>query len=272
MVTTVSSYDSTLFQGAAWYYARYRSKYPQALFDLLANTFQLDGKGRLLDLGCGAGLVAIPFANRFAEVVGIDPDADMLKEAQEQTVSEGINNIRWIHDRAESISEDLGKFQLVTMGRSFHWMQRELVLAKLDSLLVDNGAIVILKTNENVWESEHPWKKTVIEVVKRWLGERRRTGQAGEGTWKPLEESHEQVLLRSPFSRLGTYEVKFTQSWTIDSYLGYIYSTAFGLPSFFGDNREKFEQDLKASLLAVEPSGEFTEELPVTALVAWRGA
>jgi ubiquinone/menaquinone biosynthesis C-methylase UbiE len=272
MVTTIPTYDPTLFQGAAWYYARYRSKYPQALFDLLVNTFKLDGKGRLLDLGCGAGLVAIPFANRFAEVVGLDPDGDMLKVAQEQAVTVGTTNIRWIHDGAESISEELGKFQLVTMGRSFHWMQRELVLSKLDSLVVDDGALAIFKTNENVWESQHPWKQTVITVVKRWLGDRRRTGKGGEGDWKPLEVSHEEILLQSSFSRLGTYEVKFEQSWTIDSYLGYLYSTAFALPSFFGENREKFEQDLRASLLAVEPSGHFTEKLPVTALVAWRKA
>lgn len=65
-------------------------------------------------------------------------------------------------------------------------------------------------------------------------------------------------------------EIKSPQHWTIDSYIGYIYSTAFGLPSFFGENREKFEADLRASLLEIEPSGEFTEELPVTALVAWK--
>lgn len=264
-------YDPALYQGAALYYARYRSKYPQALFDLLADVFKLDCKGRLLDLGCGSGSVAVPFSNRFAEVVGIDPDADMLKVAQEQAEEVGANNIRWIDDRAESISEDLGKFKLVTMGRSFHWMERELVLSKLDTLVVDDGAIVILNTNENFWTSEHPWKKTVVEVIKRWLGDRRRTGQGEEGTRKPLEEvTHEEILRRSPFSRLGTYEVKSKQTWTIDSYLGYVYSNSFALPSFFGENREKFETDLRASLLAVEPSGEFTEELPVTALVAWR--
>jgi ubiquinone/menaquinone biosynthesis C-methylase UbiE len=268
MVTT--TYDPTLFQGAAWYYARYRSKYPQALFDLLTDVFKLDGTGRLLDLGCGAGLVGIPFHNRFAEVVGLDPDAEMLKEAQEQAVEAGATNIRWIHDRAESISDELGKFQLVTMGRSFHWMERELVLSKLDSLVVDGGAIVILQTNENVWESDHPWKTTVIKVVKRWLGERRRTGKGGEGEWKPLDVPHQEVLKQSSFSRIETYEVKSSLSWTIDSYIGYIYSTAFGLPSFFGENREQFEADLRASLLEVEPSGEFTEELPFTAVVAWK--
>lgn len=268
MATTIPAYDSTLFQGAAWYYARYRSKYPRALFGLLTEIFQLDGTGRLLDLGCGAGLIAIPFRDRFAEIVALDPDANMLQEAQQQAEAVGATNIRWIHDRAESISSALGQFRLVTMGRSFHWMQRELVLEKLYSLLTDNGGIAILKTSEDPWNSEHPWKQAAIATVKRWLGEQRRTGNGGKGLWQPLEVSHAEVLAKSQFLREETYEVKFEQTWTIDSYLGYIYSTAFGLPCFFGENRPQFEADLRTSLLAVEPSGQFTEELSVTALIA----
>jgi len=270
MVSTIPTYDPTLFQGAAWYYARYRSKYPKALFDLLADIFKLDGTGRLLDLGCGAGLIAIPFRDRFAEVVAVDPDAEMLKEAEEQAVTVGANNILWVQDRAESISLDWGQFRLATLGRSFHWMQRELVLEKLYSLLSDDGGIVIVKTSEDPWNSEHPWKQTAIAVVKRWLGEQRRTGQGGQGLWKPLEVAHDEVLAKSKFPRHANYEVKFEQSWTVDSYLGYIYSTAFALPSFFGETRQKFEVDLRESLLKIEPSGKFTEELSVTALIAWK--
>ncbi len=271
MVSTTSTYDPTLFQGAAWYYVRYRSRYPQILFDNLAERFQLDGTKRLLDLGCGAGLVALPFSDRFQEVVAIDPDAEMLKEAQAEAEATGVKNIRWIHDRAESISEELGQFRLATFGRSFHWMQRELVAEKLQTLLSDNGAIAILKTGDDPWHSELPWKKTAIAVVKRWLGEQRRTGQAGEGAWKPLAVSHDEVLATSGFARQDTIEVTFEKAWTIESYLGYLYSTAFALPSFFGENREKFEADLRESLLAVEPSGQFTEELSAAALVAWKG-
>lgn len=51
MVETLPTYDPTLFQGAAWYHVRYRAKYPQPFFDLLAATFKLNGKKRLLDLG-----------------------------------------------------------------------------------------------------------------------------------------------------------------------------------------------------------------------------
>lgn len=266
----VSTYDPTLFQGAAWYYVRYRSRYPQFLFDQIAERFQLTGQERLLDLGCGAGLVAIPFSDRFKEVIAIDPDAEMLEAAQSEAAAIEAKNIRWIHDRAESISEELGEFRLATFGRSFHWMQRELVAQKLRSLLSDDGGIVILVTRDDPWHSELPWKQTAISVVKRWLGDDRRTGQAGAGLWKPLELPHSEILAKTGFSKQDTINATFEKAWTIDSYLGYLYSTAFALPSFFGENREKFEADLRQSLLMVEPSGQFTEQLSASALIAWK--
>lgn len=270
MTTTLPAYDPTLFQGAAWYYARYRSRYPQILFDRLSDRFNLNGNERLLDLGCGAGLVSIPFSDRFSEVIAIDPDAEMLKEAEAEAAQVGVTNIRWIRDRAESISEQLGHFRLVTFGRSFHWMQRELVLEKLQPLLVKDGGIAILHTGDDPWNSSLPWKQAAIATVKRWLGDQRRTGQGGEGVWQPLAVPHQQVLATSGFSRQEKLEVTFEKSWTIDSYLGYLYSTAFALPSFFGENREKFEADLRQSLLEAEPSGHFTEELNAGAIVAWK--
>ncbi|MBW4608169.1 MAG: class I SAM-dependent methyltransferase [Hassallia sp. WJT32-NPBG1] len=269
-MTTLPTYDPTLFEGAAWYYARYRPQYPAILFDLMTDKFQLDGKGRLLDLGCGAGLIAIPLRDSFQEIIGLDPDADMLQEAQQQAAAVGASNISWVQDRAENISPAVGKFKLVTIGRAFHWMQRKLVLERIYDLLSDGGGLAIIKTYEDPWNSDHPWKKTAISVVKRWLGEERRTGQGGNGVWQPLAVSHEEMLAKSPFLRQANYEVKYKKAWTIDSYIGYLYSTAFCLPSFVGENRHKFEVDLKESLLQIEPSRTFTEELPITVIAAWK--
>ena len=49
-----------LFRGTAWYYARYRSGYPEAFFKLVRNKFELSKVDRVLDLGCGTGQIAIP--------------------------------------------------------------------------------------------------------------------------------------------------------------------------------------------------------------------
>ncbi|MEP0879377.1 hypothetical protein NDA00_26685 [Funiculus sociatus GB2-M2] len=70
------------------------------------------------------------------------------------------------------------------------------------------------------------------------------------------------------FTKQETIEVTFEKAWTIDSYLGYLYSTAFALSSSFGENREKFEADLRRSLLAVEPSGQFAEAISAAVSVA----
>ncbi len=63
---------SDLFAGTAPYYARYRPGYPGAVLGHLRAAFNLDGTGRLLDLGCGTGEVARPLHADFEEVVGLD--------------------------------------------------------------------------------------------------------------------------------------------------------------------------------------------------------
>jgi ubiquinone/menaquinone biosynthesis C-methylase UbiE len=270
IIKTLPTYDPTLFEGAAEAYAQYRTKYPPVVFEKLAEIFNLNGQGRLLDLGCGPGLIAIPFREYFEEVVAVDPDPDMIKEAQRQAAAVQANNIIWLNQGAELIDASLGTFKLTTIGRAFHWMERELVLERLYPLLSDDGAIALLNTNENPWESPLPWKQAAIGVVKKWLGEQRRTGQRGQGVRKPVDPPHQVVIANSAFARQELYEIPFEKSWTVSSYLGYLYTTAFALKIFFGDNAPAFEADLKEALLAVEPSGEFTEEIKVTILTAWK--
>ncbi|AFY31726.1 bifunctional 2-polyprenyl-6-hydroxyphenol methylase/3-demethylubiquinol 3-O-methyltransferase UbiG [Calothrix sp. PCC 7507] len=267
---TLPTYDPTLFEGAAEVYAQYRTKYPREVFDKLTEIFHLNGQGRLLDLGTGPGLIAIPLHTKFEEVVAIDPDPEMLQEAQRQAAAVGANNITWLEQGAELINPSLGRFKLATIGRAFHWMERELVLKKLDELLADDGAIALLGLNESPWESSLPWKQAAVGVVKKWLGEERRTGQRGQGIRKLVDPPHEVVIANSAFARQEQYAVSFEKSWTVDSYIGYLYTTAFSLKIFYGDRAAAFEADIKEALLAVEPSGHFTEELKATILAAWK--
>ena len=58
-------HDPDIYQGTAWYYSRFRPPYPDALVKVLRDTFGLDGAGRLLDLGCGPGPVALRVAHLF---------------------------------------------------------------------------------------------------------------------------------------------------------------------------------------------------------------
>jgi SAM-dependent methyltransferase len=57
-----------------------RPAYSPELEAVLAREAGLDGSGRLLDVGCGPGVLAVRLAHLFGQAVGLDPDADMLAE------------------------------------------------------------------------------------------------------------------------------------------------------------------------------------------------
>ena len=112
-----SPYDPAAFRGTAPYYRIGRPPYSPALRDTLVRELGLDGTGRLLDVGCGPGTLAVSLAPLFTEVIGIDPEPGMLDEARRSAVAAGLDHVRWI----EGVAEDIGRLgvapcRLVTLG------------------------------------------------------------------------------------------------------------------------------------------------------------
>ena len=52
-------------------------------------------RGRALDHGCGVGRLALPLAEEFAEVVGLDVSPSMLAEAEANARDAGADNVRF---------------------------------------------------------------------------------------------------------------------------------------------------------------------------------
>jgi 2-polyprenyl-3-methyl-5-hydroxy-6-metoxy-1,4-benzoquinol methylase len=102
--------DGGLFAGTAWHYARYRPGYPAAFLDDLIRRLDLDGTGRMLDLGCGTGQLTLPFAAHVAEAVGIDPEPEMLTEAILQAREQAVANVSFIQCNSADLPGDLGHF------------------------------------------------------------------------------------------------------------------------------------------------------------------
>jgi tRNA/tmRNA/rRNA uracil-C5-methylase (TrmA/RlmC/RlmD family) len=47
----------------------------------------------LLDLGCGTGQLALPLAKYFEEVIGMDPEPEMIVEAEAAAKCLSIKNV-----------------------------------------------------------------------------------------------------------------------------------------------------------------------------------
>src|SRR5262249_45184475 len=118
------------FRTAAPYYARYRPAYPPELIELLAGAANVNEAARVLDLGCGPGLLAIPLTSYAGEVVAVDVEPDMIAELGRGAPP----NVAAVEARAEDVDQSWGPFQLATAGRAFHWFDAPLVLDRLAAL------------------------------------------------------------------------------------------------------------------------------------------
>lgn len=147
------------FETTVPYYARYREPYPPAFFATLAERLALTGSERLLDLGCGPGLLSLGFAPYVGEVTGVDPEPAMLEAARRTVAGE---RVRFIEGTAEALPDDIGSFRLITIGRALHWMDRERTLATLGRVLDADGTILICGAHTDA--AATPWYKTYREA------------------------------------------------------------------------------------------------------------
>ncbi|WP_119066140.1 class I SAM-dependent methyltransferase [Aggregatilinea lenta] len=121
--------------GFAETYDRYRPQPPAAVVDLLKILAQKP-LNVVVDLGAGTGLSSRIWAGHAKEVIGIEPNPDMRKEAGVQTEMPDV-----VYRAGLSTSTGLedGCADLVTISQALHWMEPEPTFIEVARILRPEG-------------------------------------------------------------------------------------------------------------------------------------
>lgn len=239
--------DASTFTSTESFYARYRPGYGEEPIEYLVDRFGVDDDSRMLDLGCGAGQVAVPFAEHATEVVGMDPNPEMLRYAEERASEAGVGNLRTVEGSDADLPDlvpELGTFRLVTMGRSFHWMDQERTLDTLHDLLESGGGVAIVTDREWLVRGRADWHAAVYEVASRYLDDlpERETGVVDyDDPWDATLSDH-------GYADVETRRFEVEREWSVDEVVGYVFSLSYCSPETFRDDADAFEADVRERL------------------------
>jgi SAM-dependent methyltransferase len=259
------SYNPRRFRTTVPYYARYRLGYPDSLIARVADFVGLKPGNKVMDLGCGPGLLAIPFARLGLDVLGVDPEPAMLEVAAALAREAGVK-ITLRQGSSFDLPVDAAPFRLISMGRSFHWMSGMETLAALDMLVTKDGALVFFD-DDHPPTAENAWRRKTREI-----GEKFGRNQSPHlvVAHSPGFRTHHSLLLDSPFPKLEGLSIFVRRELTADEVIGLAFSLSTCSRERLGDQADAFEKELRAALAEISPEGRFTEIAEVSALAARR--
>ena len=150
-------------------YARCRPSYPPALRDFLLGLLPEppSGVGTIADIGCGTGISTRLIAGDGRRVIGIDPNREMLAEAERSTPPAlGVE-----YRVGEATATDLppGSIALITVAQAFHWFDLDPTLAEFRRILVPGARCAAYWNIRD--DSSSPFLQNYEALLHRWSTE-----------------------------------------------------------------------------------------------------
>jgi SAM-dependent methyltransferase len=150
----VSSEAAAGYARSVGAYQRGRPGYPPAAVDFLAARLRL-GPGRtVVDLAAGTGKLTRPLLATGAEVVAVEPVAEMRS-----VLPAGA---RGVDGTAEAMPLTDGSADAVTVAQAFHWFDGDAALAEIHRVLRPDGALALIWNRRRM---DEPLNQAIEELL-----------------------------------------------------------------------------------------------------------
>lgn len=237
-------------------YARYREPYPPEFFAAVAKRLQFSGTERLLDVGCGPGLLAMGFAPYVGPCIGVDPEPGMVAAA-EQAARDAAIELTVLQSRFEDLPTSMGQFDIVTIGRALHWLNRDAALATLERIVRSSGFILVC--GAPVSDSpQNAWLQHYKAVRNAYSTEKDETRfRIDFNNW----------FVPSRFRQIDHVAVSTLRTVRVSDLVHRALSMSTTSPEIVGARRPAFESEMQAALAPFAVNGFITEEIEARATI-----
>jgi SAM-dependent methyltransferase len=243
------------FGAEAGRYDRARPSYPAALVERIVAASP--GR-RVLDVGCGTGIVARLFQAAGCDVLGVDPDARMAGHARERGLEVEVATF-------ETWATNGRAFDAVVSGQAWHWVDPVAGAAKAAAALRPGGRFAVFW---NVFQPPAGLGKAIAEVYRRVLPD------LPSGRWdRPFLEIYETMAAKTAdgmrqaaaFGEAEQWRFAWERPYTRDEWLEQV-PTFGGFSQIPPDQQEQILAGIGAAIDAA--GGRFTMGFTALAVTA----
>jgi SAM-dependent methyltransferase len=253
------------FATTASRYEHLRPPYPPEFFRSVAETLRLSKQHALIDLGTGPGLLALGFAPYVGRIVGVDPELAMLAAAREAAVR-ARQGFTLIEGKAEDLPEDIGRFDVITIGRALHWMERGPTLKLFERLLADDGALLICASSSAA-DGRNAWLDPYNAARKAWVNT---ALEPATGRGARVHRELAAFLDGSPFRVESTIAVETSHAISTSDLAQRVLTYSSSSPAVLGGKVDAMLADVEARLESFSRAGRITDVVISTAQVVRR--
>jgi ubiquinone/menaquinone biosynthesis C-methylase UbiE len=164
------------FSRAADAYDRARPDYPADALAWLAERLGLRPGRTVVDLAAGTGKLTRPVATTGAEVVAVEPVAEMRARI-------GPAAARSLEGTAEAMPLPDASADAVTVGQAFHWFDGPRALAEIHRVLRPGGALALVWNRRPL---EHPLHAAVEGIIAPYRDD---APEHRSGVWRAAFET-----------------------------------------------------------------------------------
>ncbi len=222
-------------------YAKHRAGFPVEFFERVFKDGLVKIGDRLADLGTGTGTLARGFAARGCDVTAIDISAQLIEQAKDLCLQQGVE-VDFRFAKAEETGLPDEAFDVVTAGQCWHWFDRPRAAQEVRRILKAGGRVIIAHFD---WL---PLTGNVVDATEKLIQKYNAPWYERFGNKCGIYPDWLRDLGEAGFVDIQSYSFDLPVMYAADAWRGRIRASSGVGASLSEEDVAKFDAELKSAL------------------------